>query len=128
MEQTLREFMQVAPRDEVIHVGCNQGGGFFFVGTPAEYFCAENDVAAYLQLKNQRALDKARSDVRNALDLLKRPELGYAALTAVPEFGPPADSAKVAEQVEIAAKYAGYLSRQHDDIAKQKKLEDAQGK
>ncbi|MFM6988756.1 MAG: tRNA uridine-5-carboxymethylaminomethyl(34) synthesis enzyme MnmG [Arenimonas sp.] len=60
----------------------------------------------------------------HALDLLKRPELGYAALTAVPEFGPPAESAKVAEQVEIAAKYAGYLSRQHDDIAKQKKHEN----
>ena len=66
MEQTLREFMQVAPRDEVIHVGCKQGSGYFFVGTPAEYFCAENDVAAYLQLKNQRALDKARSDVRKS--------------------------------------------------------------
>jgi hypothetical protein len=72
MAQTLREFMQVAPPDEVFHVGCKKGSGYFFVGTPAEYFCAENDVAAYLQLKNQRALDKARSDVRNALDLLKK--------------------------------------------------------
>ena len=58
-----------------------------------------------------------------ALDLIRRPEISYAALTAIAEFGPPASDAKVAEQVEISVKYAGYLNRQSDDIAKSKKHE-----
>jgi len=58
-----------------------------------------------------------------AKDLIKRPEITYAALTAIAEFGPPVADAKVAEQVEISVKYAGYLSRQSDDIAKSKKHE-----
>ena len=52
-----------------------------------------------------------------AYDLLRRPEVGYAALTGVDGFGPAVLDAKVAEQVEIGAKYAGYLQRQDEDIA-----------
>ncbi|HOV97099.1 MAG TPA: tRNA uridine-5-carboxymethylaminomethyl(34) synthesis enzyme MnmG [Thermomonas sp.] len=59
----------------------------------------------------------------NALDLLRRPELNYARLLQVPEMGPAVDDAKVAEQVEIATKYAGYLGRQRDDIARQQRNE-----
>jgi tRNA uridine 5-carboxymethylaminomethyl modification enzyme len=60
----------------------------------------------------------------SALDLLKRPEITYASLMAVAEFGPANASEKVAEQVEISVKYSGYLIRQNDDIAKQKKNEN----
>jgi tRNA uridine 5-carboxymethylaminomethyl modification enzyme len=60
----------------------------------------------------------------SAHDLLRRPELDYAALTAVPGFGPPVDDARVAEQVGIAARYAGYLDRQQDEIDKQRRHED----
>lgn len=59
----------------------------------------------------------------NARDLLKRPEINYAGLTAIAEFGPAEPCKAVAEQVEISVKYAGYLTRQNDDIAKQKKNE-----
>jgi tRNA uridine 5-carboxymethylaminomethyl modification enzyme len=59
----------------------------------------------------------------NALDLLRRPELDYARLLQVPEFGPAVVDAKVAEQVEIETKYAGYLNRQRDDIARQQRNE-----
>ena len=59
-----------------------------------------------------------------ALDLLKRPELDYAALMHVPGLGPGVDDAKVAEQVEIGVKYSGYLERQHDEIEKQRRHED----
>jgi tRNA uridine 5-carboxymethylaminomethyl modification enzyme len=52
----------------------------------------------------------------NALDLLKRPELDYAQIVAVPGFGPGVTDALVAEQVSIQAKYAGYLHRQQEDI------------
>ncbi|GIX40150.1 MAG: tRNA uridine 5-carboxymethylaminomethyl modification enzyme MnmG [Silanimonas sp.] len=59
----------------------------------------------------------------SALDLLKRPALGYAALMAVEGLGPGVADAKVAEQVEIAAKYAGYLERQREEIERQRRHE-----
>lgn len=48
------------------------------------------------------------------LDLLKRPELTYADLA--PVKGQPLDDREVTEQVEILAKYSGYIDRQQDDI------------
>ena len=60
----------------------------------------------------------------NALDLLKRPEMTYNSLTAVAEFGPNIGIEEISEQVEISVKYSGYLTRQNDDIAKQKKNEN----
>ncbi|WP_240096482.1 tRNA uridine-5-carboxymethylaminomethyl(34) synthesis enzyme MnmG [Thermomonas flagellata] len=59
----------------------------------------------------------------SALDLLRRPELDYAALMQVPALGPAVDDPKVAEQVEIEAKYAGYLARQREEIARQQRHE-----
>ncbi|MFY8122701.1 MAG: tRNA uridine-5-carboxymethylaminomethyl(34) synthesis enzyme MnmG, partial [Silanimonas sp.] len=59
----------------------------------------------------------------HALDLLKRPELDYAALVAVEGLGPGVGDAKVAEQVQITAKYAGYLDRQREDIERQRRHE-----
>jgi tRNA uridine 5-carboxymethylaminomethyl modification enzyme len=58
-------------------------------------------------------------------DLLRRPGVGYAELAAVPGFGPGEVDAKIAEQVEIGAKYAGYLQRQDEDIAQRRRHEDA---
>ena len=52
----------------------------------------------------------------SALDLLKRPELSYAQIVAVPGFGPGVSNEQVAEQVTIQAKYAGYLGRQSVEI------------
>lgn len=59
----------------------------------------------------------------NVLDLIKRPELDYATLMAVPSIGPGVDDAQVAEQVEIGVKYAGYLDRQRDEIERQQRNE-----
>jgi len=59
-----------------------------------------------------------------ALDLIRRPELDYARVTAIPGIGPGVDDPKVAEQVEISAKYSGYLDRQREEIAKQRRHED----
>jgi tRNA uridine 5-carboxymethylaminomethyl modification enzyme len=59
-----------------------------------------------------------------ALELMKRPELGYAALMRLPALGPGVDDARVAEQVEIGVRYAGYLERQREDIARQRRHED----
>jgi len=60
----------------------------------------------------------------HALDLLRRPELDYAALMRVPALGPAVADARVAEQVEIAAKYSGYLERQNEEIARQRRHEE----
>jgi tRNA uridine 5-carboxymethylaminomethyl modification enzyme len=59
----------------------------------------------------------------SALDLLRRPEMDYAKITRVAAIGPSVDDANVAEQVEIAAKYAGYLDRQNDEIDRQRRHE-----
>ncbi|HET6603732.1 MAG TPA: tRNA uridine-5-carboxymethylaminomethyl(34) synthesis enzyme MnmG [Xanthomonadaceae bacterium] len=60
----------------------------------------------------------------SALDLLRRPELGYRALMRVPGIGPGVDDARVAEQVEVGVKYAGYLDRQRQEIERQRRNED----
>ena len=62
----------------------------------------------------------------NVLDLIKRPELDYAKLVAVPSIGPGVEDAQVAEQVEIGVKYAGYLDRQRDEIERQQRNESTQ--
>ncbi|MFL6591985.1 MAG: tRNA uridine-5-carboxymethylaminomethyl(34) synthesis enzyme MnmG [Luteimonas sp.] len=59
----------------------------------------------------------------SALDLLRRPELDYASLLSVPSLQPAVGDVAVAEQVEIGAKYSGYLQRQHDEIARQQRHE-----
>jgi tRNA uridine 5-carboxymethylaminomethyl modification enzyme len=60
----------------------------------------------------------------SALDLLRRPELDYATLMALPSLGPAVDDPAVAAQVETGIKYAGYLERQRDEIARQLRHED----
>jgi tRNA uridine 5-carboxymethylaminomethyl modification enzyme len=71
----------------------------------------------------ERSLGVAISRETHALDLLRRPELDYATLTAVPELGPPVQDAEVALQVEVQAKYSGYLERQRDEIERQRRHE-----
>ena len=59
----------------------------------------------------------------SALDLLRRPELDYARLTALEGIGPSVSDAEVAEQVEISTKYAGYLDRQREEIERSRRHE-----
>ncbi len=49
-------------------------------------------------------------------DLLRRPELSYAKLMTLPGAGPGVADTQVAEQVEIQAKYHGYIERQSVEI------------
>jgi tRNA uridine 5-carboxymethylaminomethyl modification enzyme len=60
----------------------------------------------------------------NLMDLLRRPEVTYRTLMSLPIAGPGVDDAAVAQQVEIQAKYAGYIDRQHDEIARARRHED----
>ena len=51
-------------------------------------------------------------------DLLRRPNVTYASLHTLAASGLAVDDAAVAEQVEVSIKYAGYIARQHDEIAR----------
>lgn len=55
-----------------------------------------------------------------AADLLRRPEVDYASLVKIIGEGESV-TASVAEQVEIQAKYSGYLDRQLEEIEKSKR-------
>jgi tRNA uridine 5-carboxymethylaminomethyl modification enzyme len=58
------------------------------------------------------------------LDILRRPELSYAALQSLETEHFPTVDPLVAEQIEIQAKYHGYIERQAEDIARQAESED----
>jgi len=51
-------------------------------------------------------------------DLIRRPEMTYQTLMQIEAFGPEIPNKQAAEQVEIQIKYAGYIERQKDEIAK----------
>ncbi|TCJ98912.1 tRNA uridine 5-carboxymethylaminomethyl modification enzyme [Volucribacter psittacicida] len=57
-------------------------------------------------------------------DLLRRPEISYAKLTALTPYQPPLADNEAAEQVEIAIKYQGYIEHQLEEIEKQKRHEN----
>jgi len=63
--------------------------------------------------------DELRREAR-ALDLLARPDACYAGLMSLPGVGPGVADPKVAEQVEIQTKYAGYIERQQAEIERAK--------
>jgi tRNA uridine 5-carboxymethylaminomethyl modification enzyme len=67
-----------------------------------------------------RVLGKPLEREQRYLELLRRPETDYAGLISLP--GAPVfdcDDARVIEQIEIAAKYQGYIDRQQDEISRQ---------
>ena len=72
----------------------------------------------------ERCLGVSLTRESSALDLLRRPELDYAGITRVDGVGPPVADARVAEQIEISSKYAGYLERQRDEIERRRRHED----
>jgi tRNA uridine 5-carboxymethylaminomethyl modification enzyme len=61
----------------------------------------------------------------NVLELLRRPELDYDKLMALPSLGPGVADPRVAEQVEVGVRYAGYLERAREEIERQRRHEDA---
>jgi tRNA uridine 5-carboxymethylaminomethyl modification enzyme len=72
----------------------------------------------------ERDLGVAVSRETSMLDLLRRPEIDYATLMRVEALRPGVDDAAVAEQVQIGTKYAGYLDRQAEEIARNRRNED----
>jgi tRNA uridine 5-carboxymethylaminomethyl modification enzyme len=56
-------------------------------------------------------------------ELLRRPEVHYESLLTVPGAGRGVTAADVVEQVEIHAKYQGYIERQREEVAKAQEQE-----
>ena len=71
----------------------------------------------------QRVLGSPLGREYTAIELLRRPEVSYAALVSLPSVGAGATEPSVAEQVEIQAKYHGYIVRQNEQIARERDQE-----
>lgn len=56
-------------------------------------------------------------------EMIRRPEMTYAKLMDIEGLGPGLTHQQAAEQVEIQIKYAGYIERQKDEIAKTQRHE-----
>jgi tRNA uridine 5-carboxymethylaminomethyl modification enzyme len=88
------------------------------------FYCRKRDAAE----AEVGRLRRTRVQGVSAFDLLRRPEVGYDDLAALTGSEPPmADLAALDDrlpaavrlQVEVRAKYAGYIERQQDEIARQ---------
>ena len=58
-------------------------------------------------------------------DLLRRPDVTYDALMTLPGVGSGVADRQVAEQIEVQAKYHGYIERQRDEIERNEQHENA---
>lgn len=65
-----------------------------------------------------RVLGQELERDQSLVDLLRRPGVGYTSLMSLPGAGTPVIDADVAAQVEVATKYAGYIERQNEEIAR----------
>ena len=72
----------------------------------------------------ENVLGKALEHEYSLFELLRRPEVTYEQMLSMGELGMGELDPAVREQVEIAAKYQGYIDRQKDEIAKQKGSEN----
>jgi tRNA uridine 5-carboxymethylaminomethyl modification enzyme len=61
-----------------------------------------------------------------AAELLRRPEVSYPTLMNLPGVGPGSADPRVAEQVEIQARYAGYIDRQQGEIERHRRNEETE--
>jgi tRNA uridine 5-carboxymethylaminomethyl modification enzyme len=62
---------------------------------------------------------------KHSLDeLLRRPELDYAAVMRLPGAGEPVPDPAIANQVETRIKYRGYIERQREEVARSRAQED----
>ena len=69
--------------------------------------------------ESERVLGKAIEREYNLADLLRRPDVNYAALMSLADGRYVSDAVLEPveiEQIEISAKYSGYIDRQHDEV------------
>ncbi|MCP5201730.1 MAG: tRNA uridine-5-carboxymethylaminomethyl(34) synthesis enzyme MnmG [Gammaproteobacteria bacterium] len=61
---------------------------------------------------------------QNLADLLRRPGLDYRALMRLPGAGPGLDDDELIAQIEVDARYHGYIARQEEDVLRHRAAED----
>ncbi|OAJ70522.1 tRNA uridine(34) 5-carboxymethylaminomethyl synthesis enzyme MnmG [Methylobacillus sp. MM3] len=57
-------------------------------------------------------------------ELMRRPDVSYEALLSLPDAGPGETDPQVRQQLEIAAKYQGYIDRQSEEIERSRHNEE----
>ena len=72
----------------------------------------------------ERVLGKGIEHEYSLFELLRRPEIRYAALMTLPQAGMALTDPLVIEQIEIQAKYQGYIDRQRDEVERAATLEN----
>jgi len=82
---------------------------------------ADSDAAVEVNKKVSSSLTKEYS----LMDLLKRPELHYEDIANLPGIEAGLEISRVTEQLEINAKYSGYIDRQQSEVEKLKRSENA---
>lgn len=79
------------------------------------------------QLSDEQAeavLGKTLSREARLMELLKRPDVSYNSLMTLPGAGPAVTDPAVAEQIDIQARYDGYVQRQQDEIDRHRRYEN----
>ena len=72
------------------------------------------------QTESEQLLGAELNREVRVLHLLARPNVSYRKLMQLPQLGPGATDPQVIEQLEVQAKYAGYIERQQDEIERQR--------
>jgi len=72
----------------------------------------------------EKAIGGTLSRETRAMDLLRRPDVDYTALLGIEGVAPGVEDESVAEQVQIQARYAGYIERQLDEVERVKRFAD----
>jgi tRNA uridine 5-carboxymethylaminomethyl modification enzyme len=70
-----------------------------------------------------RVLNKPLEHEYSLLELLRRPDVSYASLMSLPNAGPAVGDQIVAQQVEVQAKYHGYIERQREEVERDQQYE-----
>ncbi len=77
--------------------------------------------------ESERVLGKAIDHEYNLADLLRRPDVNYETLMSLDGgkyAAPAALNGTEVEQIEISAKYSGYIERQHDEVERASHFEN----
>jgi len=72
----------------------------------------------------KRALGQPLLKETRLVDLLRRPGVAYSAIIALSGAGPRCYDPEVVQQLEIEARYSGYIERQQQEIERQRHNED----
>ncbi len=74
--------------------------------------------------ESQNILGGPLTKEQKLIDLLRRPQVTYESIMQLSCANPVEINANVAEQVEVQAKYAGYIERQLEEIARHRRHEE----